>query len=76
MQILGRHVFLGESDLNRAALLLQLRQAPPLFAQRFFAPRHVGLLRLLLADQRGGLRIDLLALVLQPFDLAARFLDF
>ena len=75
-QVLHRHVFLRQFDFERAALLLNFRQASALFAQIFFARSHFRFLRLLLADQFRGLRVHLIALVLQRFNFLARLGDF
>ena len=42
---------------------------------RNVAGEHVRFLRLLAAEQLSNLRVDLLAIVRQPFDMAARLLD-
>ena len=75
-QVLNRHIFLREFDVDGAALLLNLGQPAALFAQSFFALQNIRLLRLFLAEQLSRLQIHLLALVLQAIDLPARFLDF
>ena len=75
-QVLHGHVLLRQLDLEGAALLLQFGQAAALLAQGFLPRGDVRFLGLLLRQQLGGLRVHLLALVLQRLDPAAGFLDF
>jgi len=74
-EVLHAHVFLGELDLERAAVRLGFRQLAALLAEGFLALADVRLLGLLLRQQGGGLGIDLLALVLERFDPGAGLLD-
>ena len=75
-QVLDGHVFLRQFHVQGAALFLQLGQLPPLLAQVFLARGDVGFLRLFPRQQFGGLRVHLLALVLQTLDLRPRILNF
>ncbi len=68
-QVLDGHVFLRQFNIQGAALFLQLSQLPPPLAQIFFARNDVAFLRLFPRQQFGGLRVHLLALVLQTPDL-------
>ena len=75
-QVLNRHIFLREFNLDSAALVLQFRQPAALRTQILVARSDFRFLRIFLREQSGGLRVHLLAFVLQFFNLPARFHDF
>ena len=68
-QVLDGHVFLRQFHVQGAALFLQLGQPAALSAQMLLARGHVAFLRLFPRQHFGGLRVHLIALVLQTSDL-------
>ena len=63
-QVLDGHVLLRQFHVERAALILQFRQAAALRTQRLVATGNLAFLRILQSDGLGRLRTDQLALML------------